>query len=613
MSYLNITPIIFSGGFDQSNGRGATLTSSIPNSGIYAPFNALSTSYQLKGDSSNSVKTYANNSLEELTLENYAINTSIFTTYDYTEKNTRDLNTFGWWLTAIDKIREEMDLEGNNGDLLAYCTSIGGIQAVQNSALDLSVNSGEHFRFTMESFIRDILEDSTIVNPLPILSWCHGESDNPDPTNLEIEYNLMIADVKARFGNVPIIVMPPAWDRTNSIGVLNTIISENDNIYSVFGADMEAAIAETVSRHNATGVGTTMDSTDTATFTDDGVHFNYAVNFHYGEMFQEKLKAIIGDYNYGEYVAPVAPASAPNNLTVVDGVEELTVSFDSVNNTNSYVIQYKLSTDSTYTDIVTTSTSVVISSLTGSVSYDVRVVSRNLVGDSSPSAVVTGTPTSSSPVVREVGADIHHFFGTDYSTYEDIQGGGALTLINTAPTNGTGETTTAAGINGLESAVSMDRNSQTVVMVVKIDNAAGLPGSFVGGNITSTSSNGGFGFYEYAGDVAAQFRGTAAGGVLTSTPDFTNYVFLAVTMDSFDHYAYYQDSNGQRVYNYHNGSITVSANPLGIGNTYTTNSNFQLGTSVAEFIVFDHPKTEAELDDIYARSVTRLAARGITV
>ena len=611
MSYLNITPIIFSGGFDQSNGRGATLTSSIPNSGIYAPFNALSTSYQLKGGSSNSVKTYANNSLEELTLENYALNNHIYSPYDYTEKNIRVSNTFGWWLTAIDKIREEMDLEGNNGDLLAYSTSIGGIQSVQNSALDLSVNSGEHFRFTMESFIRDILQDSTIVNPLPILSWCHGESDNSNPTNLEIEYNLMIADVKARFGNVPIIVMPPSWDRTNSIGVLNTIISENDNIYSVFGADMEAAIAETVSRHNATGVGTTMDSTDTATYTDDGVHFNYAVNFHYGEMFQEKLKSIIGDYNYGEYIAPVAPANAPNNLTVVGGVEELTVSFDAVNNTNSYVVQHKLSTDTTYTDIVITSTSTVISSLTGNVSYDVRVVSRNLVGDSSPSAVVTGTPTASS--VREAGADIHHFFGTDYSTYEDIQGGGALTLINTAPTNGTGETTTAAGINGLESAVSMDRDSQTVVMVVKIDNAAGLPGSFMGGNITSGAADGGFGFYEYAGDVAIQFRGTSSGGVLTSTPDFTDYVFLAVTMDNLNHYAYYQDSNGQKVYNNHSGGIVNSANPLGIGNTYTTNSNFQLGTSVAEFIIFDHTKTESELDAIYARSVTRLAARGITV
>jgi hypothetical protein len=308
-------------------------------------------------------------------------------------------------------------------------------------------------------------------------------------------------------------------------------------------------------------------------------------------------------------VTPYAPTTAPANLTVTDGAEALTVSFDAVDFANSYVIQYKLSTDTTYTDIVTTSTSTVISSLTASVSYDVRVKARNLVGDSAVSAVVTGTPTAAS--VREVGADIHHFFGTDYATYEDIQGGGALTLTNTAPTNGTGETTTAAGVNGLKSSVLIDRISQTVIVVVKIDNSTG--GSFVGGNITPSAGDGGAGFYEYNGSAAVQFRGTAAGGALTASPDYTDYVFLAFTNDGSTHHGYYQDSNAQKVYNSYIGSVDSSVKVLGVGNCYSTNANFQLGTSIAEFIIFDHPKTETELDDIYARSVTRLAARGITV
>ena len=308
-------------------------------------------------------------------------------------------------------------------------------------------------------------------------------------------------------------------------------------------------------------------------------------------------------------VTPYAPTTFPANLTVTDGAELLTVSFDSVDFANSYVVQYKLSTDTTYTDIVTTSTSIVISPLTDSVLYDVRVKARNLIGDSSFSPVVTGTPSSAD--VREVGAEIHHFFGTDYATFEDIQGGGALTLTNLAPTNGTGETTTVAGVNGLKSSVLLDRLSQTIIVVVKIDSSSG--GSFVGGNITPSAGHGGVGFYEFNGSLGLQFRGTAAGGTITASPDFTNYVFLAVTIDGSTKHGYYQDSNAQKVYNSYIGSVDGSTRVLGVGNCYSTNSNFQLGTSAAEFIIFDHPKTESELDDIYARSVSRLAARGITV
>tara|TARA_B110000046_G_scaffold22064_1_gene20701 strand:- start:228 stop:674 length:447 start_codon:yes stop_codon:yes gene_type:complete len=148
-------------------------------------------------------------------------------------------------------------------------------------------------------------------------------------------------------------------------------------------------------------------------------------------------------------------------------------------------------------------------------------------------------------------------------------------------------------------------------MVVKIDNSTG--GSFLGGNITNSAGDGGAGFYEYNGSVDVLFRGTSAGGALTASPDYTDYVFLAFTNDGSTHHGYYQDSNAQKVYNQYIGSVDSSVKVLGVGNCYSTNANFQLGTSVAEFIIFDHPKTESELDDIYARSVSRLAARGITV
>jgi hypothetical protein len=313
-------------------------------------------------------------------------------------------------------------------------------------------------------------------------------------------------------------------------------------------------------------------------------------------------------------VTPYAPATSPTNLTVTDGAEQLTVSFDAVDFANSYVVQYKLSTDTVYTDIVTTSTSIVISSLTASVSYDVRVKARNLIGDSSASAILTGTPTAASSG-REVGADIHHFFGTDYATFEDIQGGGALTLAGSAPSNGSGTTgtgvTNTVTAQGLLSNIDQDSAAQTVIAVVNLVNNS--TGAMLLGNVKTSGAAGGFSIFEIGDAISCFNRGTSGNTVFKTVTDYNDYIFVATSMGGSSHLGYYNDSLGGKSVASYTGSIDSSTGKVGVGNTSYLSSSFGNGLNIAEFIIFDSAKTESELDAIYARSVTRLSARGITV
>jgi len=52
---------------------------------------------------------------------------------------------------------------------------------------------------------------------------------------------------------------------------------------------------------------------------------------------------------------------------------------------------------------------------------------------------------------------------------------------------------------------------------------------------------------------------------------------------------------------------------VSIGDTFYNNTGYQYTTDHAEFIIFESVLTKTELDDVYTRSVTRMADRGITV
>ena len=62
-------------------------------------------------------------------------------------------------------------------------------------------------------------------------------------------------------------------------------------------------------------------------------------------------------------------------------------------------------------------------------------------------------------------------------------------------------------------------------------------------------------------------------------------------------------------------SVTTStpARNLGFGNTSYNDTNKRRGIHLAEGIIINAGKTDAELSAIYARSVARLGLRGITL
>lgn len=299
----------------------------------------------------------------------------------------------------------------------------------------------------------------------------------------------------------------------------------------------------------------------------------------------------------------------PSNLTVTPQDSQALVVWDLVNNADSYVLEYKLDTDTTFTEVLTTSVSNTITGLTNGSLYNFRVKSRNTIGDSAYTSEVDSTPVAS--LTRESGAEIHHVFGTDYATWEDIQGGGALTPVNTSPSNSTGYTATAySGTNGLESAIPHDTTGKTVIAVVKIPETTN--GTILMGNINASGTQGGWGIYESADEIKVLTRGLS-NVTLKSTTDYTNYIFIAFSMDGSSHLAYYDDSlNGKTTLSL-SGSIDSTTRNICVGNGFFTNTSFLTGVRIAEFIIFDSAKTESELDDIKARSTTRLAARGITV
>jgi len=312
-------------------------------------------------------------------------------------------------------------------------------------------------------------------------------------------------------------------------------------------------------------------------------------------------------------VAPSAPANAPANLSLVVGNDSLDVSFDAVNYATSYVVQYKLSVDSSYSQVITSSTNILIGSLTGGSQYDVRVISRNDIGDSSPSSVVTGTPTSAPSSVREPNATIHHFFGTDYSTFEDIQGGGALTPAGTSPTNGSGFLTTATGMNGLRSAVNQT-STQTIIAVVKPVNSAG--NAILLGNLNTSTGGGGASMFEAGDDMWVATRGGAGSAVIKTNIDYTDYLFIAMSLNNSAQLGYYKDTTQQNaITSVLSGGVNspTPVRTIGVGNTEYTATSFNTGCEIAEFIVFPTALPISELDAVYARSVTRLGARGITV
>jgi len=126
---------------------------------------------------------------------------------------------------------------------------------------------------------------------------------------------------------------------------------------------------------------------------------------------------------------------------------------------------------------------------------------------------------------------------------------------------------------------------------------------------TIASPGGGASLFEEGNNLKVTDRSGLDKTMLSTTAG--NYYFVAVSLSSANTYVTFVGlTSGNSVTT---GSSTRNSGngDLGVGNRYYNGGSGN--SEIAEAIFFDTAKTESELDDIYARSVTRMSDRNITV
>lgn len=338
--------------------------------------------------------------------------------------------------------------------------------------------------------------------------------------------------------------------------------------------------------------------------------------------------------NQAAFVPTPQPVpDVPVNLTVIGQEDQVLVSWDLVNNADSYVLEYKLDSEpTTWTEVLTALTSITVTGLTNDLLYNFRVKSRNGVGDSAYSSIVDGTPFP----LRESDAAGHWILGSDNPSYLDINGTNALTPVGLTPSLAVNyaETfpvplTTNQNMNGLKTHIPEIITGQTMWMVAKLtkiyNDLPVVQGAIIMGNLNISGSGGGFGVFQqrfYAnnnngdyGDLILDDRGLTAPVVAKEDPT-DEFFFIMISLTGTEKITYYKDKLlGTLLENSVNGVIT-SSNPvrdLGFGNVAFDNNNYKLGLQIAEGGIINSSKLTTEALEIYNRSMQRMLIRNIEI
>jgi len=268
-------------------------------------------------------------------------------------------------------------------------------------------------------------------------------------------------------------------------------------------------------------------------------------------------------------------------------------------------------------------------SLTIDTDYDVKVKARNSSGDSAYTSALT--VTAGLTLVRETDAERHYLLGNDNTSYLDIDGTNALSKLGVnhsteaghAVTNPTG---VISNINGLQTDVADKSTEQTVIIVGMLyDDFPGstviAPGATLMGNITTSGTNGGIGIFEQhgtganAGNLFINSRGGGAFNYI-GVPSVDDWFFLAYSLSTNNRKVYFQDSTmSTPTIIDQTATVTVSSptRGIGFGNVSYDSINANNGMKIAEGIIINSSKTDAEIAAIRTRSVSRLSSRGITL
>lgn len=208
----------------------------------------------------------------------------------------------------------------------------------------------------------------------------------------------------------------------------------------------------------------------------------------------------------------------------------------------------------------------------------------------------------------ETGASGHWLFGRGNQYYIDLTGATNPTDNGAAPVHGYNFAELQGSSDGLLTSITESANL-TMCFVIKAP-----ANTIVGGTLrTSANASDGMSIYKSTSNLYFNERGGTSqitiGGISVS-----DYYFVAVSLDSSDNYVgYLGDTTASTVVTGTGPGRNASNRALGIGDAWYGSAGFDNAMEVCETIFFDSAKTEAELDAIYARSVSRMSARNITI
>ena len=219
----------------------------------------------------------------------------------------------------------------------------------------------------------------------------------------------------------------------------------------------------------------------------------------------------------------------------------------------------------------------------------------------------------------EFGAAGHWIFGSNTGgSLTDIISGLTVTSSQSIGINTNYVQTANVALSGLDSQIA-GNTEQTVCVVVRQIGPAGTNTIRFGNLRTSSEGNG---RSVFLGGTSERFNDRSGIGFvdMQNVLDTTNtwmfeafsYTQTGVTAGGADVLCYTNPSTGIETYT-GSGTRQNPTHNIGFGNLWYNDSNFARGSGFAEAIIFNRALTKAELDQVFTRSVARMAARGITL
>lgn len=174
----------------------------------------------------------------------------------------------------------------------------------------------------------------------------------------------------------------------------------------------------------------------------------------------------VGEYSsIATLVIPPALAT-PTNLSAVSAGSSATISWDAVTNADYYIVSFKKSTDANYTSFTTGKTSIVLTGLDDSATYNWKVTALDKEQGycDSESSVATFAYVSAVPLSAPTGLAVGNIKATDAVASWTAVANASSYQITYAPSGGSATTVTSA-TNGITLTGLSESTSYTVSVI----------------------------------------------------------------------------------------------------------------------------------------------------